>query len=274
MDKTQAEAIAQAILEPGMTVEAAIRRKRSAETRQLAEKQKIAWLGLAGFAVGAVAAHLLGERFAVAGLCGGAAGTVIGWLIMGWHNRRRAARQFIQATLLRPVAPGPIDVSSRSYPVARLNASIATMDRTPNKPLIVGAALSAFAALLHAGCIVFGAPWYRFLGASERMAQLDVAGHWYPTVATLVITGMLAIWSLYALSGAGVIRKLPLTRAALCAITAVYLVRGVAFNPLMAYFPGNSNHFWFWSSAICLVFGGVHLLGLRQVWSRLKSRTG
>ena len=143
------------------------------------------------------------------------------------------------------------------------------MDRTCNKFLIVGAALSALAALLHLGCIVFGAPWYRFLGAGEQMAQMDLAGHWYPTVATLVITTILLVWSLYALSGAGVIRKLPLTRFALCGITGVYLLRGVAFTPLMAYFPGNSPTFWFWSSAICLVFGAVHLIGLRQVWARL-----
>jgi hypothetical protein len=138
-----------------------------------------------------------------------------------------------------------------------------------NKFLIVGAALSALAALLHLGCIAFGAPWYRFLGAGEQMAKMDLAGHWYPTVATLVITAILLVWSLYALSGVGVIRKLPLTRLALCAITGVYLLRGVAFTPLMAYFPGNSAAFWLWSSAICLAFGVVHLVGLRQAWTRL-----
>lgn len=143
------------------------------------------------------------------------------------------------------------------------------MERTPNRFLVAGAALGVLAALLHLGCIVFGAPWYRFLGAGERMAQLDLAGHWYPPAATLAIAAMLLVWSAYALSGAGAIRRLPLTRLALCAITGVYLLRGVAFVPLMAYFPGNSTTFWFWSSAICLVFGLIHLVGLRQVWSLL-----
>ena len=143
------------------------------------------------------------------------------------------------------------------------------MHATPNRMLIAGATLSALAAALHLGCIVFGAPWYRFLGAGEQMAQLDLAGHWYPTVATLVIASILSAWSLYALSGAGVVRRLPLTRLALSAITLVYLLRGVAFTPLMAYFPGNSDAFWFWSSAICLGIGLVHLVGLRQVWARL-----
>jgi hypothetical protein len=140
---------------------------------------------------------------------------------------------------------------------------------TPNRFLVAGAALSALAALVHLGCIVFGAPWYRFLGAGERMAQLDLAGHWLPTVATLAIAAILATWSLFALSGAGVIRRLPLTRVALCAITGVYLLRGSAFAALQPYFPGNSGTFWFWSSAICLAIGVVHLVGLRQAWARL-----
>ena len=143
------------------------------------------------------------------------------------------------------------------------------MKRTSNGFLIAGAILSAIAALLHLGCIAFGAPWYRFLGAGEQMAQMDLAGHWYPTVATLIISGILLLWSAFALSGAGVIRRLPLTRLALCAITSVYLLRSVGFVVLMPYFPGNSGAFWFWSSAICLVFGIVHLIGLRQVWPRL-----
>lgn len=135
--------------------------------------------------------------------------------------------------------------------------------------LVTGAALSAIAALLHVGAIVFGAPWYRFMGAGERMARMDLAGSWYPTVVTFFITGVLLVWSAYALSGAGVIPKLPLTRLTLCAITAVYLIRGIAGFFLAPYFPVNTPIFWFWSSVICLVFGVVHLIGLMQVWHRL-----
>ena len=138
-----------------------------------------------------------------------------------------------------------------------------------NKPLVFAAVLSFAAALLHIACIFFGAPWYRALGAGERMAQLADAGHWYPTVITLLIASVLAAWGLYALSGAGVLRRLPLRRAALCAITGIYLVRGVVFVPLQAYFPGNSAAFWYWSSGICLCIGLVHLVGLRQAWARL-----
>lgn len=140
--------------------------------------------------------------------------------------------------------------------------------RRPNPFLLAGGILSALAAVAHLGCIAFGAPWYRFLGAGEQMAQMDLAGHWYPTVASLVIAGMLFTWSAYALSGAGLIRRLPLLRFVLCLVTGIYLVRGLGFYFLLPYFPGNSPTFWVVSSGICLAIGLAHLVGLKQIWSR------
>lgn len=143
------------------------------------------------------------------------------------------------------------------------------MSGNRNTFLIAGAVLSALAALLHVGCILFGAPWYRFFGAGERIARMAAAGHWYPTVITSAIVAILSCWTLYALSGAGVVRSLPLLRPALCVITGIYLFRGLAFTPFHGYFPGNTAAFWLWSSAICCVIGLVHLIGLWQAWPRL-----
>jgi hypothetical protein len=138
-----------------------------------------------------------------------------------------------------------------------------------NVSLMVAAVLSAIAALLHVGCIVFGAPWYRFFGAGERMARLAEAGDWRPTAVTAGIVAVLSVWALYALSGAGAIRALPLLRIGLCVITAVYALRGVAGLLYAAFGAGADATFWWWSSAICLAFGIVHANGLVQVWARL-----
>jgi len=107
------------------------------------------------------------------------------------------------------------------------------------------------------------------MGAGEHMQKMVANGRWYPTMVTLIIAAMLSVWSLYALSGAGLIHKLPFVRLALVTITAVYLLRAVAFPVLTTYIPGNTTTFWYWSSAICFVFGIVHLIGLCQVWSQL-----
>lgn len=137
-----------------------------------------------------------------------------------------------------------------------------------NRFLLLGATGSAAAGVLHLGCLVFGAPWYRALGAGERIARMAEAGHPRPAVMTVFIAAVLFVWALYALSGAGVIRRLPLLRTVLCAVTAVYLLRGTLFVLLMPYFPDNGPLFWAVSSGICLALGLVHLAGLRQAWSR------
>ncbi|WP_126945144.1 hypothetical protein [Xanthomonas sp. BRIP62409] len=144
------------------------------------------------------------------------------------------------------------------------------MEGPTNKLLIVGGALSGAAALIHLACLVVGAPLFRLLGAGEQMAHLHAEGSWYPTVVTLAIAAVLTTWGAYALSAAGVFRPFPLRRTVLTAVTGIYIVRGVAFVPVMAYFPGNSLTFWVVSSAICLAIGLVHLAGLRKSWGGLR----
>lgn len=143
------------------------------------------------------------------------------------------------------------------------------MPATPNLALMIGGTLSALAAAAHLGCIFFGAPWYRFLGAGEPMVRLVEAGSTYPAKITALITAVLLVWSAYAFSGAGLLPKLPLLRPILCAITLVYLLRGFLFFPLMPRFPGNSLTFWLVSAAICATIGVAHAIGLRQVWQQI-----
>ena len=143
------------------------------------------------------------------------------------------------------------------------------MYKANNKFLIAAAIYTALAALAHIGCIIFGADWYRFFGAGEQMAQMAEAGHWYPVVVTSVIVIFLAIWSLYALSAAGVIRRLPLLRLALCLIASIFLIRGISFVMLMPMFPENSLTFWLVSSGICLMIGILYAVGTYQRWAEL-----
>jgi hypothetical protein len=110
-----------------------------------------------------------------------------------------------------------------------------------------------------------------FFGAGERMAQLSSAGDPYPTIVTIAISSILAVWGLYAWSGAGLIVKLPLLKTCLVLITAVYLVRGVVglFAPFLTSDPvvhQNSMTFWVVSSVICCVYGMYYLLGTKKLW--------
>lgn len=137
--------------------------------------------------------------------------------------------------------------------------------------LALGGALSVVAALAHIGCIVFGAPWYRFFGAGERMARMAEAGHPTASFITAASAAVLVLWAAYAFSAAGALPRMPWPKLALSAITGIYLLRGLA-GIGVALFVAETEQgtpFWWWSSAICLALGGVHAWGLSQVWARL-----
>jgi hypothetical protein len=138
-----------------------------------------------------------------------------------------------------------------------------------NPLLTLGALLSAIAAVLHV-CIVFkGASWYRFFGAGESFAVAAEQGKFWPPAITLGIALVLFSWSAYALSGAGLMRPLPLLPLALLAITGVYLLRGAVLIPLLLFARSKATPFLVWSSVVCLIYGIVHAVGLAQVWPRL-----
>ena len=138
-----------------------------------------------------------------------------------------------------------------------------------NYYLIGAACLSAVAALMHVGCIIFGAPWYRFFGAGEQMAVMAEQGLIKPSIITSFIVVVLAIWSLYAFSAAGVIGRLPFIRVALIVISGIYMMRGLAGFYFVSHPIGRSPEFWVWSSVICLCIGLLHLIGLKQQWTVL-----
>jgi hypothetical protein len=146
--------------------------------------------------------------------------------------------------------------------------------RQAGKPWLVAAGLlSAGAAILHLAVIAGGADWYRFFGAGERMAQLAEQGSVRPALVTLGIAFMLALWSVYALAGAGLVPRLPLMRTALVLISAVYLLRGLVLLPALAVHGGRIDPFLLWSSLIVLVFGITYAVGTWRAWPRLARRT-
>jgi hypothetical protein len=139
----------------------------------------------------------------------------------------------------------------------------------PARFFIIAATLNFTAALLHLAVIIGGPDWYRFFGAGEKMARMAEAGLWQPTLVTIGIATVLSVWGLYALAGAGIIRPLPLMKPALTAITAVYLLRGLAPLPLLFLTAIPMTPFVWWSSAICLTIGLIHLAGLIPAWDGL-----
>lgn len=135
--------------------------------------------------------------------------------------------------------------------------------------LILAGCLSALAALLHVAVIVGGPDWYRFFGAGEEMARMAERGMIQPTLITLGISAVLAIWAAYAFSGAGLIRRLPLLRTGLVVITLIYLARGLLVMPALVMGVPLDAFGW-WSSLIVLGYGLAYLIGTWRAWAALR----
>ncbi len=101
-----------------------------------------------------------------------------------------------------------------------------------NRILVLGGTLSFGAALLHVAIIFGGSNWYRFFAAGESMAQLSEQGSSYPAIVTSCIALLLAIWGLYAFSGARIIFQLPLIKTTLFLIAAAFILRGIVGVPI------------------------------------------
>ena len=136
--------------------------------------------------------------------------------------------------------------------------------------LAAGGTLSAAAALLHVAIIFGGPQYYRFFGAGEGMARAAERGSYRPALVTSGIAAVLLIWALYAFSGAGLIRRLPLLRTGLVVISAIYLARAFALVPALILAPAPAVGFAIWSSLVVLVYGLAYAVGTWKAWPRLK----
>lgn len=134
--------------------------------------------------------------------------------------------------------------------------------------LVIAAALTALAALLHLVVIVQGPRGYQWCGAGDRIVAAARSGSSVPAALTSMICVVLLTWAAYALSGAGLIAPLPRLRSVLVAISSVFLLRAL-LGPFVLVGNGRSARFVWVSSAICLLYGLLFLAGLVQRWDAL-----
>lgn len=136
------------------------------------------------------------------------------------------------------------------------------MHSLPNALLYIAALLTFFAALLHFVCVFWGANGFRFLGAGKSIVQMVERGHWYPNFTAIAVGLILTVCATYAFFAAKGIQVLPFTKLILSLVAAVFLIRGLAFPWLKSKFVGNSDLFWYISSAFCLILGSLYAVGV------------
>lgn len=142
-----------------------------------------------------------------------------------------------------------------------------------NGYLLCGGLGSFAAALAHFACVVVGAPLYRLMGAPEPFIALAASGHWYPPVMTALIALLLSIAAFYAFAGSRG-KSWPAMRWVLMGTALVYGLRAVSFPWLKAYFPDNSDVFWYITSALCLGLCWCYAIGGMSFQSLAKGQEG
>jgi hypothetical protein len=96
----------------------------------------------------------------------------------------------------------------------------------PNPYLIAGGVISALIALLHV-ILTLKPELYQYFspGQGSALTQMAEQGSSFTTLATVLLAQIFATWAMYAFSGAGLIRRLPLLHTALIAIGVIYILR-------------------------------------------------
>jgi putative oxidoreductase len=134
--------------------------------------------------------------------------------------------------------------------------------KKPNAYLIAGGVMSALISLLHV-VLAMKPDLYRYIGLEgASMTQMAEQGSGIIIVVTIVLALIFGIWALYAFSGAGLIRRLPLLRTGLVVIFTIYILRALVLPTEinMVKIQGYPFRFVVFS-AISLVAGLLYLIG-------------
>lgn len=138
------------------------------------------------------------------------------------------------------------------------------MKRTAKLSLFVGGLIAFFTAIAHTSCIFLGPECFEAQMAPPEVVQSCKQGTLLAPLATLVISGMFILCGLYALSGAKIIKKIPLTYLALVVISGLCIIRGLSTIPLSFIFPNMVSGFSIFAGAIWFLTGLLYAYGFRH----------
>lgn len=136
-----------------------------------------------------------------------------------------------------------------------------------NLALSLAAVLTFIASLLHFACLMFGANMFRILGAGDVVVKMAERGRPYPYVMAIVVGVALLLFAGLSYSLAGGFRAFPFAQYLLASFAIVLSLRGLLFPFLKPFFVGNSDLFWWLSSAFCICLAALIIKGLLDVWN-------
>ncbi|SMF19825.1 hypothetical protein SAMN02745866_01223 [Alteromonadaceae bacterium Bs31] len=127
--------------------------------------------------------------------------------------------------------------------------------------LSLGAAISAGTGIAHMSCIFLGPACYKAQLAPPVIVRSAVDGTLLAPVGTVLISSLFFACAIFAASGAGFIKKMPLLSLALLTIAILCVLRGLATIPSSYFFPEFVSTFSLLAGFIWFVTGCLYLYG-------------
>lgn len=131
------------------------------------------------------------------------------------------------------------------------------MHPLPRMALWLAAAIALFGTAIHWIAPLLGPGWYAFLHAPAWVVASAQAGSWPAPVASLVIGGLMGLAGAYALSAAGSLKRLPLTRPAMWVLALLCCTRGLILLPLLLRYPQWHPSRFDWIAALVWLLAGI-----------------
>lgn len=135
---------------------------------------------------------------------------------------------------------------------------------------LIATAISFFGALIHWVAPFVGVDWYRFLTSPQWVVESAKAHTWQAPVGAAVVGTLMFMCGLYACSGAGLIKRIPLLRTALCFIALLCIVRGALIFLFLVKIPERLTAFDITASFVWLIAGICFALGTVLRWHLLQ----
>lgn len=134
--------------------------------------------------------------------------------------------------------------------------------------LVAGGVVAALAAIWHLLCIIGGPGWYEFARAPLPIIESARKGTFLAPLGATTISLLMFACTLYSLSGAGLIKSIPLLKTALFAISFICLLRALAVILFLLHFKFDvwelvASCSWLFVG-ICFLVGALEKLRVKR----------
>jgi hypothetical protein len=129
--------------------------------------------------------------------------------------------------------------------------------------LVLAALIAIGNAVAHMSCLYFGPDCYAVQLAPAQLVESAKNGTYLAPIGAVVVSVIFVFWGLYALSAAGVVRKLPFLKFAIYAISILCIIRGILPLQFWLRHPEKINDAAFYYGIAWLITGLLFWFGYK-----------